>query len=246
MNKASIRYANYKDILKGPMTDKQMDDIFCSGIYTSTATFEWAIARKYYANVANAKNKYLSYERSYTTAVDSDGKSSTLERSIDSDSSVIASYVHAASMKYSISPINEKFVIASARMAFKTGNDDHNINIVRTVISDVDTKRPELVPALFECLLGAFLFTINPATKQQYMPNDISTVMFLKESNDIINADSGTKDANKLEAKRIIGDMISASSFKYKETVNGQIRKALLMYYAMFVMTSKKNGYGGE
>lgn len=247
-NKAAIRYENYKDILAGSMTDKEMDDIFCSGIYTATATFEWKIASKYYDYIKNGKdnNKYLSFERSYSTAVDSDGNSSTVERSIDSNSAAIASYVHSASMKYSVSPINDKFITIAARSGFKTGTDLHVSNIVRTVVSDVDTKRPELVPELFECLLGAFLYKTNPATGAKYMPDDISTIQFIKESTDIINADSGTKDANKLEAKRIVADMTKSSSLQYKNTQSKQIEKSLLMYYSLFVMSAKKNGYGGD
>jgi hypothetical protein len=243
-NKASIRYENYKETLRGPMTDKQLDDIFCSGIYTSTAVFVWAVAKKYYANVSNAKkNRFLSYERDYKDETDSDGKTSTVERDINSDSAVIASYVHSSLMQYSTSPINERFITLSARYGFSSGTDRHNENIVRTAISDVDDKRSDLIRPMFECLLGAFLHSISPATHEKYVPDDISTPMFLMQCNSIITGKQGSKDTNVLEVKRMLDDMVAAGSMRYASTVSGQIKKALLMYYTLFVMNSKKESY---
>lgn len=226
---------------RGRMTDKELQVVFQSGIYSRINNSIQTIFSKY----QESRGKYLPFEDpTFEGTEDSEGE--TFERDIKSDAAVKDAMVKRAVSSIIKKPVDEKLIDVAAKFGFvgtgaksKTYKYTGTYNdILRSTILEVVERKFRELPELFENIIGSFLFEINPETSSRFTAKDLRTAVFVSHSQRNFSKSPNTKNESNLRVREMVEEFLVDCSEKYKTWGNTQrsaLKKALHFYFVLAI-----------
>ena len=240
--KCESSYENYLTPIKQTekLTDKWIYIDYTAGVCSYVNAFLNGTWEEY----KKCEGKSLNYEDSAVGLTDKDTEEVEYSDSdIASDAAIKASIINRTLLRLSKDPLDMKLLIIATQSIFKSTNQQ-NVQILASIIREVNDKMFDDLEPFFSALINSFLFQ-DKGNGEKYTMEDFKTPIFLNVGLDVLaGKKSNLKDVNMLTARKILKKMFDECGAEYKKmgfgkTYETMFYKALASYWIYIVKNIK-------
>lgn len=234
---SNLSYENYITPMSSTekMTDKKLYDIYTSGVASRVNSFLGAIYKKYMENAGKSINFDASAQEVYDD--DNDTVSDYEDADIQSDAAMKTAVINKVINKMTNESVDVGLIKSACATGFKYTTRTYT-DVLQKIVQTIVDKMFDKMPEFFSCLIGSFLFHIDPKTEIRYTMRDFKSPIFLSTGIDILaGKKSNLKDKNMLRARELLNEMLSDYNGQYLkgETYNRNLKTALGAYWVFLI-----------
>ena len=236
IKKSALSFENYfgEAKPKDTVTDKNLHDIYTSGIGSRVNSFLNGVFVEYMKN----KGKYLHYDSSTSAFDDDEEGSDFMDADISSDAALRAKIVSKALVSASATPVDTGIVRLVCANNFGISRSDFYPQMITNLVKTTAEDKSGELSKFLTSLISSFLFSTNSKTGKKYTMTDFKTAVWPAVMSKKIYKDKNSSDLNIKFAKAFVEQTLLTYCPDYvtgAATKKRSIKNAYFMYWIWFL-----------